>query len=52
MVVSTVLVRNMRYVLYVVDRDRQAVTGKLIITIIYLFDNFLWKIFPRHFGLG
>ena len=40
MVVSTVHVRNMRYV---VGRDRQAAAGQLIINIIYLFDNFLWK---------
>jgi hypothetical protein len=31
---------------YVVGRDRQAAAGQLIIHIIYLFDNFLWKIFP------
>ena len=45
MVVSTVQVRNMRYV---VGRNRQAAAGQpiisiiyLLINIIYLFDNFL-----------
>ena len=44
MVVSTVHVRNMRYV---VGRDRQTATGQLIINIIYLFDNLVGQdIFP------
>jgi hypothetical protein len=43
MVVSTVQVRNMRYV---VDRDHQAAAGQLIINIIYLFNNFCGKYFP------
>ena len=39
MVVSTVQVRNMRYV---VDRNRQAAAGQLIIIIIYLLINIIY----------
>jgi hypothetical protein len=60
MAVSTVQVRNMRYV---VGRNRQPATGQLIITFVYLFKiNFVYlftavisfgkNIFSRHSGPG
>ena len=41
-----VQVRNMRYV---VGRDRQAATGQLIISIIYLLINFIYLFVKKYF---